>query len=281
MTKAIALAVSRGRAYNPTPRVVKITPKLAEEILDKNTLNRPLRSGRVERYSADMKAGNWKLNGESIKITADHQLLDGQHRLFAVIDSGVTIESLIVEGLDADVMATIDTGAQRSFSDVLAIGKGKNTTIAAGATRWVAWYKSGRRGHPNSGNVTHTEMLRVFEANPDLSTAAAAIGSSKARRFVPPSILAFVYLMASRTDTAKAGAWLELLASGANMDEKHPVFQLRERMARNAAEKAKLAPLDVCALAIKSWNQFITGKRTNTLTWRSTEPFPGFDKGGR
>jgi hypothetical protein len=42
----------------------------------------------------------------------------------------------------------------------------------------------------------------------------------------------------------------------------------------NRASKHKMTAMEVCALTIKSWNHFITGKRTQTLVWRVTEPFP-------
>ncbi len=269
------LSITRSEPYMPTPRTVKMTPKLAEEILTKNTLNRPLRAGRVERYAADMSAGNWRLNGETIKITDDGQLLDGQHRLFAVIESGKTIDMLLIEGLDASVMPTIDTGAQRSFADVLAIGGGKNATAVASVFRLIAWYEARPRPtDPSSMALTHTELMKVADNNPDVPTVVPVAIGSKAKKFLPKSILAFVYLMAWRGDPGKAGAWLELLSTGANMDPKHPVHQLRERMTSNAIGKAKLPPLEVLALAVKSWNQFVTGKRTVTLRWSSAEEFP-------
>lgn len=286
MSKAAAspaLTLTRSRPYNPTPKLVKMTPKLAEEILERNTLNRPLRSGRVERYAADMKSGNWKLNGETIKITEDGQLLDGQHRLFAVMDAKITVEMMVVEGLDASVMPTIDTGAARTFGDVLGIGGGKNTTMAASVYRWLAWSASGDKapGGPSGLTITHSELMKVAEQHTDVPARVSEIASSKAKRIIAPSILAFVYTLAHRIDPAKAGAFIELLGSGANMDAKHPIFQLRERMLQNAAAKAKLRPIDVCALAIKAWNHFVTGKRTNTLVWKVTEDFPKMLRGNR
>jgi hypothetical protein len=278
-----ALTVTRGREYNPTPRVVKVTPQFAEALLNNNRLNRPLRPGRVERYARDMAAGNWQMNGETIKVTRDGDLLDGQHRLFAVIESGATVSMLFVEGLSADVMPTIDTGAPRSFSDVLSIGKRTNTTVVAAALRWLYWYESKPRPASNAtSKPTHSELAQLLGENPDVVERASEIASTKrARRLVPTSVLCFVYTMAHRIDPARAGAWLGLLESGAEMDAKHPVHQLRERMLSNATSTAKLPPLDVCALTVKSWNQYITGKRTNVLRWTSAESFPDFARSGR
>jgi hypothetical protein len=134
MTKVLTMekAAGRpvGREYAPEVKVVNFTPALAEAILNNNRLNRPLREGRVEKYARDMAAGRWRMNAETIKLTREGDLLDGQHRMFAVIEavnlmpkgkSLPPIPMMVVEGLDAEVMPTIDTGAARTFADVLTI----------------------------------------------------------------------------------------------------------------------------------------------------------------
>jgi hypothetical protein len=255
---------------------VKMNPTLAEKILNNNTLNRPLRQGRVERYARDMAAGDWRSNGETIKMTADGDLLDGQHRLFAVIESKATVEMLVVEGLSRDVMPTIDTGAPRAFSDVLAIDHGKYTMSSAAILRWLYWYQQKPRPATISGQrATHSELYALLAANPDVPDRAGEVGTTKmARRIVQQSALAFVYTLAYRADAGKAGAWLAMIDKGEGMDAKHPVLQLRDRMLANKLATAKLPPLDVCALIVKSWNQYITGKRTTNLRWTNQEAFP-------
>lgn len=70
--------------------VEKITPKIAEAWLNANTCNRKLRDGIVERYAADMTAGKWTECPEPISFYVDGDLADGQHRLFAITESGTT-----------------------------------------------------------------------------------------------------------------------------------------------------------------------------------------------
>jgi hypothetical protein len=65
--------------------------------------------------------GEWDLNGQTIKVSVDGALLDGQHRLEAVVHSGVTISSVVVRGLSPAARDTIDTGRRRRLADVLAI----------------------------------------------------------------------------------------------------------------------------------------------------------------
>src|SRR5690242_8106902 len=112
-----------------TATKVKITPKLATEILDKHeklvqsrgleTLNRTINDSLVQKYATDMRNGKWELNGETIKIAETGRVLDGQHRLWAASNHEVSFESLIVSGLDEESFYTIDIGRSRKPSDFL------------------------------------------------------------------------------------------------------------------------------------------------------------------
>ena len=52
----------------PTVDVVMVTPKTAKQWLKNNTRNRRLNITTVERFANEMKAGAWRLNGETIKF---------------------------------------------------------------------------------------------------------------------------------------------------------------------------------------------------------------------
>lgn len=93
--------------------IVLITPELAEELLRKNTENfRSLDVARVEVYAKAMRAGKWELNGESIKISHDEVLLDGQTRLHAIVRSGVSVRSVVISGIVSGA-GSIDRGIRR------------------------------------------------------------------------------------------------------------------------------------------------------------------------
>ena len=85
-------------ATAPTPiirsQVEMISPKLAQQMLAANTQNRPLRDAATDLMAKDMAEGRWHLNGESIIFSSDGVLTDGQHRLTAVVRSGVTVPKI-------------------------------------------------------------------------------------------------------------------------------------------------------------------------------------------
>lgn len=101
-----------------TVEVVDITPEMAKELLELNTGNRNMRSGRVKMYAEDMTSGNWNSNGVTIVIGNDGKLKDGQHRLEAVVKSNITIKNQIVVYLPKEQANCYDVGLSRSAADV-------------------------------------------------------------------------------------------------------------------------------------------------------------------
>ena len=99
--------------------VVDITPEYAKELLNLNTDNRTLRDKRVKMYADDMINGDWKLNGESIVIGNDGVVKNAQHRLEAIVKSGVTLEHQIVVRVPKEEANCYDTGLQRTTKDIV------------------------------------------------------------------------------------------------------------------------------------------------------------------
>lgn len=81
-------------------KIEKITPAIAQEYLKHNTNNyRRISETRIHTYAEDMRNGCWQTNGEAIAFSESGTLLNGQHRLKAIIESGTTVEILVVRGV--------------------------------------------------------------------------------------------------------------------------------------------------------------------------------------
>jgi len=106
-----------------------IAPDLALEWLEQtNTNNRKVSQKHVDRLARDMTEGKWVLTHSGIAFGPDGTLLDGQHRLWAIVESGVSVEMFVWRNVEPEAMMTIDCGKTRSMADILNIA-GENGEI--------------------------------------------------------------------------------------------------------------------------------------------------------
>lgn len=101
----------------PDCRMLLVAPKMAEEMLGKNTRNRSLCLKTIDRIVRDIDSGRYVVNGSGIQFTKSWVLADGQHRLHAIVKSGKAILLVVAVGLEEDVIRVLDDGRKRSFRD--------------------------------------------------------------------------------------------------------------------------------------------------------------------
>lgn len=114
-----------------------ITPEVAKALLDNNTNNRNITKGHLAMLKSEILSGNWQYNGQPIIIGETGRLLDGQHRMTAVVETGIPIETNVMRGIKESAFVTIDTGKVRGGSDVLSIAGSKHGTHIASAIRKI------------------------------------------------------------------------------------------------------------------------------------------------
>lgn len=111
--------------------IVDVTPDMAQRLLNtSNHGNRKIRPAVVNKYARAMSAGDWRFSPEAISISKTGRLLNGQHRMSAVVASGRTIRFMFALGFDDDVFEVLDRGVARTAADALKIDK-KLAEVAA------------------------------------------------------------------------------------------------------------------------------------------------------
>jgi hypothetical protein len=265
-------AAPKRRPAPPAPvasEVVQVTPALAEEWLATTGPNRPVHAPTVERYAADMRAGRWYLNGDRVRFDGAGALRDGRHRLSAVVLSGATVPMEVARGLSEDAVQTVDTGRSRSFADALHIESVANARALASVARWLWRYDAGLM-LGRARTPSHAELREVVTRYPGVHDAIREVQRSK--EFQPHAVLAFVYTVAKSHMPRKAAQWLESLQEGENLTRSHPVWHLRRKLGGRQARTAPLTPLEVAALAAKSWNAFAANEEVAGLSWTDAGP---------
>lgn len=269
--------------------VETITPAIAEAILEdskEDVRNRNVSDHHVEWLASQMQAGRWTLNGESIIVDEEGKLLDGQHRLWAIISSGVTVETLLTRGVDRRNFATIDTGSARTAGNVLAISGEKNGNNLSAALGWLWRYENGKmlwalKPSGYSAQVALSLIKKHPGLREELDWAQSVRPNPILRRF-PVAILAFLRYAFKQHKPQKAVEFFDLIGDIMPDQLGSPTRLLRDWVLTNDQRKRPAASCDVMAVTVKCWTSFVTGSKRGHLSWRrggdkpeSFPPFPG------
>lgn len=98
-----------------------ITPKQAQEWLNKKGYNRNLSKSHVTYLANEIINGNWKLTHQGIAFDEQGRLIDGQHRLQAIINANIPIKMMVTTDEPVDKFAIIDRGMPRTISFITGI----------------------------------------------------------------------------------------------------------------------------------------------------------------
>jgi hypothetical protein len=268
---------------NDGPKIVTLTPEMAMAMLEHNQLNRPLNDQHVQRISRQITAGKWRFNGDTIKIADSGDVLDGQHRLWAIIESKIAVETIVVHGIERDAFATIDTLRKpRSGADTIALnGASRYRNIIASALTWMLrWQRGALEGYTAPQNkIENSDIEEAFQAHPGIARAVERV--MKLRDLVNPSILAFAYYATANRNEALAEQMVETLIDPSGIGVNDPFFRLRCYFASDH-HKRKEALMTI-ALTFKALNAAKEGKKIQSLSWRSQgktpEEFPTLNVG--
>lgn len=232
-----------------------ITPELAAEWLVRNKRNRTLNRALIETYARDMWADNWKLTGEAVKFDLNGDLIDGQHRLHAIVLAQKPVALYVVRGIDPDAQFVLDTGRKRTAADALQLQGHtvKATTLAAAARLGVGWTEGEIKFSVQSRirTITHAEVFQFVAANPDL---VEATGQAVYRIQIPPSVLAFTIWLTRRVDIDDATTFFSQLHEHRTEGPGDPLLTLTRRLSAIAAGREKTPQVTLAYLVIRTWN---------------------------
>ena len=260
-----------------TSTVELVTPALAELLLSKNGINRAIKHKVVQRYADIMGRGKWVINGESIVIGESGRLLDGQHRLAAIVKHGSPVEMFVVRGVKNESVAfeTLNSGAVRNLSDKLQARGESHSALLAASVRLLYQYQNGMRSNLSSSGLPPDVMFSLLQDHADIRNFLER-GSRLNKLGFNPSIMTFLLYAGSRYSPVLSEGFGSLCETGENLDSTSPVFHLRNRIMRrlNKASLSQVNRITECAVYIKAWNAFAEGVPVGVLRWSPIEPFP-------
>lgn len=254
-----------------TVHVVAVTPILAERWLERNVHNRNRRNPLVDLYARDMAEGRWQLTGEPIKFATNGDLLDGQHRLAAVVKAGAVVHMLVVEGLTSESQDVMDTGARRTPADALGLNGYANAKTLAATARLVRAWGEGLLRDPGHGTnnswakYTNSEIQEFIFENPDLEEAVVHMLSIRRCLDIAPSVAAACCWWFSRIDADACAEFFRSLAENDTNGPGDPRHTLIKRLgnARRSGESLRARPQ--VYLVVRAWNAWREGATLSVL----------------
>lgn len=151
-------------------RIEIVTPEKARIYLAKNKKNRALKPKIVNNYANQMLRGQWQLTGQGISFNENGELIDGQHRLMAVIKSNTNIETLIIEDVSENSFSVYDTGKLRSPGDIFGISgiTNANNKAAGIASYFTFKNNTGSERRIRDFGMSKTDLLNKYYEMPEL-----------------------------------------------------------------------------------------------------------------
>lgn len=233
----------------PSATVVFVTPEMAERWLGRNKVNRNLRNNKVRAYAGDMQRGKWRLTGEALKFSRSGDLIDGQHRCWAIIESCATVPMFVVRGLDEDTQIVLDSGAARTAADNLAMAGHRNAHLIASIAR--------RRISPTRFNdVTNTEVYEYVQDHPDEVSTAANIARRYATRcdIIPSTAGVAAWRIADVHDWNIADEFFSAAAEKVGLSPGDPVLAMTAFFSEARRVRRKLSLEAQLSVIIRTFN---------------------------
>lgn len=255
----------------PSAELVNVTPALAEGWLSGNTVNRKIREAAVNQYASDMIAGRWSITNDALCFSPDGLLLNGQHRLAAVIASGETVAMLVMHNVPDESMGHMDTGVKRSSADYFGFHGETHTAALAASLKLGLLYTDGRIYKDRKvQSVSNGEMQDFLAENPEIRDSVAYIYATTRGVDLAPTVkIVAHWLFSEAAGRDQADTFFELLSTRIGLPKGSPILALDSRIREMRKVRTRLTHRDELALVVKAWNYWRTGRDVRALAAKS------------
>jgi hypothetical protein len=247
-----------------TSRIVEFSPELAEHILTNlNYKNRPRKSGKIIQYANDMLANKWLLTGETIAFGTDGLLKDGQNRLAACVRANTSFTTHVMFGIDPAAFSVMDTGANRSHNDILAImGVPNYGKVGSSIKLFMSW----KAGKTNTGlvKITNEELREYYVNQVDEQAIQRAVKASESvwgTTGYPVSTLGALYYWAfTKGEEEKIIEFYEKLRDGYGRAKSPQKVLMKYVNEMRNDRYRKITSHDYSVMLARAWYNYKNGK---------------------
>jgi len=261
--RCVDIAKQEGAVMKITYEAVIVTPEMAQNWLSKNLNNRRLSPPRVEVYAQQMRDGLWRETGDTIKFDTEGLLVDGQHRLAAVVKSQVAVLLTVARNLDPQTKAVIDDVRPRTVADQLSIaGKTHCQMLSAVAKLAMKYMEGSLYPTRNSRKMGNATVVSFAQDHPEIESAIE-LGSSVGRAIGYPTAFCFSVWATRKISDCSDEFWLRV-RDGVGLRQSDPELILRNSVIRRRVMdghgRSTMITEYIIACCAKAWNAFREGE---------------------
>lgn len=243
----------------PAALVMQVTPGIAEYWLGKNHVNRNARDRVIDRFVNDMKNGKWQITGEAIKFDRTGRLIDGQHRLKAVVKSGCTVPMFVVRGLSEETQIVLDSGAARTAADNLHMIGVRNANLVASIARR-------RISLTDIDSVSNSDVFDYVQAHPEINEASRiARRYAKGCDIAPSTVGLAAWVIAEQHGWEVAEEFFNAAAEKVGLSAGDPVLAMTAFFSEQRRNRRKLKLQSQLSVVIRAFNYRYRGEPWRTV----------------
>ena len=267
--------MSMATVTEPHNAVMEVTPTMAARWLEGNTHNRPVNPGHVERLASEMKAGRWRVTHQGVAFSPGGRLLDGQHRLWAIVMADVPVKSRVFFNEPAENIEYFDGGLVRNNADRMSLSKRFGSDIDH---KHLATLRCMVRGLKPFARLSYSQEADLLARHLDaICFAMKHMTMSQRARGIATAVTRAVIARAYYSiDHTRLIHFCQVLRTGlCSGPHDEPVILLRDYLVQNEKARNDLAVLRECYGKIeRALKAYLLGENLTRLYAVSAELFP-------
>jgi hypothetical protein len=258
-------------------KTMTVTPKLAAEWLKSNHSNRPLNRRYVEEVCRALENGTFQTTHQGIAFDTQGRLRDGQHRLTAIVETGIAAKMLVTTGMTEEQLLVIDDGRRRSFFDVVGMTGNAASRFCAAVIRemMIGGYHFRERGKPK--NPSRLEKFEFLQTHAEAAAFAEAFFNKTSSGFQLRYLAAVIARAYYTVDRERLEHFSKVLVDGFHEKGDEVIIRLRNLIQQIRRESRRTSSSNRDEIYAKTelalWN-WLRGENPDHLFATKDELFP-------
>ena len=225
-----------------------------------------------------MQDGFWGFSESLICIDTEGHLMNGQHRMWAIINSGKPQMFGVAHNVPKSAMMHMDTGAPRTVANVLELAGHEQAARLAALCRVIRTFEENANFRLGQAVLTgqEAEELIVKRYGADVLQEAIAASTPFYKKWgFSSGVWAFLWIHFGDISPEDRDYFFSHLLEGAELESDNPIYVLREQLFKPPHVIHQGDRFNhVAAWIVKGWNAYRMGRKIGRIRFATGEDFP-------